>query len=80
MMVEDEECSSYQFGEASGCLRPSGKSYSIEEIEDKVYSCTKSACLDSADMHSFSVILFILNEKQHESYLTLDHQEGATLL
>jgi len=80
MMVEDEECSSYQLGEADGCLRILGKNYSIEEIENKVYSCTKSACLDSVDIYSFSVILFIVNAKQYESYLTLDHQEGATLL
>ena len=80
MMVEDEECSSYRLGEASGCLRFLGKSYSIEEIENKVHSCFKTACLDSVDMHSFSAVLFIMDGKLYEGYLTLDHQEGATLL
>ena len=80
MVAEDEDCSSYRLGEASGCLRFLGKSYSIEEIENKAHSCAKSACLDSVVMHSFSAILFIMDGKLYEGYLTLDHQEGATLL
>jgi hypothetical protein len=80
LMVEDEERSSYQLGGAGCCLSVLGKRCSIEEIENKVYSCTKSACLDSMSMHSFNAVLFIVGGKPNESYLTLDHQEGATLL
>jgi len=80
MVVEDEDCSSYQLGEASGCLRFLGKSYSDEEIENKVYSCAKSACLDSVVINPFSATLFIFNGKLYEGFLTSDYQEGMTLL